>query len=79
MDGAGTALFLVEMINDYIQQVMITTTAQAVHIVCSEAVAGSLRGPLLHRNMLSGFQRICRSALSGNSMKKEDRHFVMNG
>lgn len=46
---------LVEMINDYIQQVMITTTAQAVHIVCSEAVAGSLRGALAPPKYVIGF------------------------
>ncbi|QSB08786.1 DUF1835 domain-containing protein [Lysinibacillus fusiformis] len=46
---------LVEIINDYIQQVMTTTSAQMVHIVCSESAAGSLRVALAPPKYVIGF------------------------
>lgn len=46
---------LVEIINDYIQQVITTTSAQMVHIVCSESAAGSLRATLAPPKYVIGF------------------------
>lgn len=46
---------LVVIINDYIQQVMTTTSAQMVHIVCSESAAGSLRVALAPPKYVIGF------------------------
>ncbi len=47
--------YFVEIINDYIQQVMTTTSAQMVHIVCSESAAGSLRVALAPPKYVIGF------------------------
>lgn len=46
---------LVEIINDYIQQVITTASAQMVHIVCSESAAGSLRATLAPPKYVIGF------------------------
>ena len=46
---------LVEIINNYIQQVITTTSAQMVHIVCSESATGSLRATLAPPKYVIGF------------------------
>lgn len=73
---------LVDTIHDYIQlqrKSMMTTTAQVVHIVCSELQQAPYEWHLLRLNMSLAFQRICLSDRCGSLMKKEDKHAAKSG